>query len=206
MAPSNDGIDIGWEYWFDSSVSRLLADVHSHITSRILCQELVLGDGRRTAHQVDVGGVHVACTSVAAGVEKDAFPAKQALHVEGLVDFELVDALFGDPAESLIDQFWVQSTLRAVLLLELECAGDCLFVGYGQQLQVVERKVSSVLKGFFGKKAFELTHNLGGSGFGRDHFLRVVDGHDVLDHCGLVDVSIDQAIPLVWTAQHDLIL
>lgn len=33
MAPGNDGINVGRENWFDSCVSRLLADVHGHIAT-----------------------------------------------------------------------------------------------------------------------------------------------------------------------------
>ena len=91
VAPCDNGVDIGWENRLDSCVSRLLADVHGHIARRVLGQQLVLGDRLRAAHQVHVGGVHVPCTSMAAGVKENALPAKQLLHVEGLVDFELVD-------------------------------------------------------------------------------------------------------------------
>lgn len=145
VAPGDYSVDVGWEDWLYSGISGLLADVHGDFAGRHFGEFAILGDGLRAAHQVDVGGVHVASSSMTAGVEEDALSSELVLDVQSLVDFQLVHSFFGDPADCLVDELWAESAVGAIGVLQLVGFGDGVLVGWGQQLQVVKRQVSSIL-------------------------------------------------------------
>lgn len=81
---------------------------------------------------------------MASSVKENALSTDRFLHLKCLVDFELVNTFFGDPAESFADELWVESVFGADLLFNSEGIFDCFFVSWWQQLQVVKRKVASI--------------------------------------------------------------